>query len=109
MDTHLLTAAPISRDKEMFVRMIIGEAIDDEHLKELVQFARDDDEIARTPGYRGMQILQEEGGRMVLIVTNWTSREDCLRYHNSQSYRQFLDKAQHALIGDFVVKLFKTE
>jgi heme-degrading monooxygenase HmoA len=93
----------------MFVRMIIGEAIDDEHLKELIHSARDDDEIARNPGYRGMQILQEEGGKMVLIVTNWASRDDCFRYQGSQSYRQFLAKAQHALIGDFVVKLFKTE
>ncbi len=93
----------------MFVRMIIGQAIDDEHMKELVNLAKEDNEITRHPGYQGTQILQEEGGRMVLIITNWSSRENCIQYQGSRSYRQFLAKAQHAMIGDFVVKLFKTE
>jgi heme-degrading monooxygenase HmoA len=93
----------------MYCRMVIGEAIDDLHLQELVNLAKVDTEIACSPGFQGMQILQEDGGKMVLIVTTWTSSEDCLRYHASHAYRQFLAKAHHALIGDFVVKLFRIE
>jgi heme-degrading monooxygenase HmoA len=89
--------------------MVIGEALDDLHAQELVNLAKTDTDVAQSPGFQGMQILQEDGGKMVLIITNWTSREDCLRYHASRGYRKFLAQAQHALIGDFVVKVFRTE
>jgi len=93
----------------MYCRMVIGEAIDELHAQELVNLAKADTDIAQSPGFQGMQILQEEAGKMVLIITNWASREDCLRYHSSRGYRKFMAQAQHALIGDFVVKVFRAE
>jgi hypothetical protein len=55
---------------------------------------------------RGYSILVEEGGRMVILITDWPSREDCLTYHASRIYRQFVASTQHMLVGDYVVKVF---
>ena len=93
----------------MYCRMVIGEALDDLHAQELVNLAKADTDVVQSPGFQGMQILQEDGGKMVLIITNWASREDCLHYHVSRGYNKFMAQAQHALIGDFVVKVFRTE
>ena len=51
--------------------------------------------------------VAEEDGRMAVSLTLWKTREDCIQYHCSRSYRQFVAKTQHLLLGDFVVKLFK--
>jgi hypothetical protein len=51
--------------------------------------------------------MVEEDGRMAVSLTLWKSREDCVRYHCSRSYRQFVARTQHLLLGDFVVKLFR--
>ena len=51
--------------------------------------------------------MVEEDGRMAVSLTLWKTREDCIKYHCSRSYRQFVAKTQHLLLGDFVVKLFK--
>ena len=62
-----------------------------------------------TSGYAGSQLLVEEGGNMVIALTTWTTREDCLRHHSSRNYRQFVAGTQHLLAGSFVVKIFKEE
>jgi heme-degrading monooxygenase HmoA len=51
--------------------------------------------------------MVEEGGNMAVSLTVWKTREDCLRYHSSRSYRQFVARTQHLLAGNFVVKIFK--
>ena len=64
--------------------------------------------ICKEPGILRSDILFEEGGRMAIVITTWNTREDCLRYHTSRAYRQFIAQTQHPLIGDFVVKLFRS-
>jgi len=49
----------------------------------------------------------EDGGNMAVAFTFWKTKEDCLKYHSSRSYRQFVSRTQHLLVGDFVVKLFR--
>ena len=44
---------------------------------------------------------------MVILVTEWPNREDCLAYHASRAYRQLLGATQHMLVGNYVVKLFQ--
>ena len=51
-------------------------------------------------------ILVEEGGRMVILITDWPNREQCLAYHASRRYRQLVAETQHMLVGDYVVKIF---
>jgi heme-degrading monooxygenase HmoA len=92
----------------MYARMVIGEAISDEQVKE---FARIYDsevvpQLRTEPGFSSAQLMVEEGGRMAVSLTMWDTREDCVKYHSSRSYRQFVAKTQHLLIGEFVVKLF---
>ncbi len=59
------------------------------------------------PGFQSARLMVEEGGRMAVSLTIWNTRDECLNYHSSRSYRQFVSRTQHLLVGDFVVKLFK--
>ena len=95
----------------MYVRMVIGEAISDDQIKEFVSRfkAEIQPEILEQPGIHRSEVMIEEGGRMVLVITYWNTRDACLKYHASRGYRQFVAKTQHLLLGDFVVKLFRTE
>ena len=54
-------------------------------------------------------ILAEEGGRMVILVTEWSNREDCLQYHVSKTNRRFIAETQDLLVGSYVVKLFQNK
>ena len=93
----------------MYARMVIGETASDEQLKEFVRiYGSDVLPVLRTePGFKSASLLIEEGGRMAVSVTTWASRDACLKYHSSRSYRQFVAKTQHLLLGNFVVKLFE--
>lgn len=91
----------------MYVRMIIGEVISEPQATEVERIVKEHDFTG--PGFQGFQCLREEGGNMLVVITSWTTKEDCLRYHSSRSYRQFVAKSQHLLLGDFVVKLFRME
>ena len=66
-------------------------------------------EMVKNAANVGANFMVEDGGNMILIITHWTSRENCLKYHCSRAYRQLVAKTQHLLIGDFVVKLFRME
>ena len=93
----------------MYARMVIGEAISEEQVRE---FARIYDaemlpQLVKEPGFESGRFMTEDGGNMAVSLTVWKSREDCLHYHSSRSYRQFVARTQHLLIGDFVVKLFR--
>ena len=85
-------------------RMIICEAINDDLISELVRLLQD--HVRDIPNLAGHSILVEEGGRMVLLITEFRNREDCLLYHASRAYRQLVARTQHLLIGSYVVKLF---
>ena len=88
-------------------RMSICEAINDDAVKEVVNQMQ---EHARSiPCLTGYSILVEEGGRMVILLTGWNNRQECLAYHASRAYRQLVASTQHMLIGDFVVKLFQNK
>jgi len=92
----------------MYARMVIGEAISDEQVREFARIYASDvlPQLRAETGFASAQLMIEEGGRMAVSLTVWNTREDCFRYHSSRSYRQFVAKTQHLLVGDFVVKLF---
>jgi heme-degrading monooxygenase HmoA len=93
----------------MYARMVIGEASSESQVEEFARIYTADvlPELTREPGFAAGHFMVEEGGRMAISLTLWKSREDCVKYHCSRSYRQFVTKTQHLLVGDFVVKLFK--
>jgi hypothetical protein len=88
-------------------RMVIGEALTDDNVNEIV--TRMQDHVQNIPELIGHSILAEEGGRMVILVTDWSNRQDCLEYHGSRSNRQFIADTQHMLVGNYVVKLFQNK
>jgi hypothetical protein len=85
-------------------RMIICEAVNDAVIGDLVRLLQD--HVGEIPNLAGHSVLVEEGGRMVLLITEFRNREDCLLYHSSRAYRQLVARTQHLLIGSYVVKLF---
>ena len=93
----------------MYARMVIGEAISDEQVLEFARIYVSEvlPQLKAEPGFASAQLMIEEGGRMAVSLTLWNTREDCFKYHFSRSYRQFVAKTQHLLVGDFVVKLFR--
>ena len=95
----------------MFAKMIIGECLSEAELREFSKFYETNvtPQLTEEPGYAGSQLLVEEGGNMVIALTTWTTRENCLRHHSSRNYRRFVAATQHLLAGSFVVKIFKEE
>jgi len=89
--------------------MVIGEAISEEQVREFARiYIRDVlPDLKKQPGFDSARFMVEDGGNMAVSLTVWSSRDDCLRYHSSRAYRQFVAKTQHLLLGNFVVKLFK--
>ena len=93
----------------MYARMVIGEALSEEQVGEFSRIYQSDvlPGLARESGFKSASLMVEEGGNMAVSLTVWKTREDCLRYHTSPSYRQFVARTQHFLAGNFVVKIFK--
>ena len=93
----------------MYARMVIGEANSENQVQEFVRIYANEvlPELEHEPGFASARFMVEEDGRMAVSLTLWNTRDDCLKYHCSRSYRQFIAKTQHLLVGDFVVKLFK--
>jgi heme-degrading monooxygenase HmoA len=93
----------------MYARMVIGEAGSPDQVREFKRVYAEDvlPELEREPGFDSARFLVEDGGNMAVSLTLWTTREHCLKYHSSRSYRQFVAKTQHLLVGSFVVKIFK--
>jgi heme-degrading monooxygenase HmoA len=93
----------------MYARMVIGEANSEEQVLEFVRIYSSEvlPELTNEPGFASAHLMVEEDGCMAVSLTLWKTREDCIKYHCSRSYRQFVAKTQHLLVGNFVVKLFK--
>ena len=93
----------------MYARMVIGEAISDAQVQEFARIYAADvlPGLRKEPGFETGRLMIEDGGNMAVSLTVWKSRDECLRYHSSRSYRQFIAKTQHLLLGNFVVKLFR--
>src|SRR5262245_61345371 len=93
----------------MYARMVIGEAISEDQVREFARIYASDvlPDLKKEQGFDSARLMIEDGGNMAVSLTLWDSRDDCLRYHSSRSYRQFVSKTQHLLVGNFVVKLFK--
>jgi quinol monooxygenase YgiN len=85
--------------------MIICEAATDELAREIV--AKMHEHVRTLTGPIKHSILVEEGGRMVILITDWPNHEECLTFHASRAYRQLVAATQHMLVGDYVVKLFQ--
>ena len=86
-------------------RMIVGEAASDVAVKEIVNLMQE--HLRDVAGVNGHSILVEEGGLMVILITDWPNRQDCVAYHASRAYRQLVAATQHLLVGSYVVKLFQ--
>jgi hypothetical protein len=95
----------------MYARMVIGEALSDEQVREFSRIYRAEvlPTLAHEAGFESASLMVEEGGNMAISLTLWKTREDCLRYHSSRSYRQFVTRTQHLLAGNFVVKIFREQ
>jgi heme-degrading monooxygenase HmoA len=93
----------------MYARMVIGEAISDPQVREFARIYTSEvlPDLQSQPGFDSAKLMVEEGGQMAVSLTLWKTRDDCLKYHSSRAYRQFVAKTQHLLVGEFVVKLFK--
>ena len=74
-------------------------------VKEIV--TRMQEHVRDVPSVNSHSILVEEGGRMVVLTTDWPNRQDCIAYHASRAYRQLVAATQHLLMGNYVVKLFQ--
>src|SRR5438094_8036808 len=94
----------------MYARMVIGEANSESQVEEFARIYTSEvlPELTREPGFASARLMVEEDGRMAVSLTLWKTRDECIKYHCSRSYRQFVAKTQHLLVGDFVVKLFKS-
>ena len=94
----------------MYARMVIGEALSEDQVDEFFRIYQADvlPGLTTEPGFDSARLLVEEEGNMAVSLTVWRTREDCLRYHSSRSYRQFVARTQHLLAGNFVVKIFRT-
>ncbi|HEX4998788.1 MAG TPA: antibiotic biosynthesis monooxygenase [Terriglobia bacterium] len=92
----------------MYARMVIGEAVSDEQTREFASIYAAEvlPELRQQPGFDSGRFMIEENGRMAVSLTLWRTRSDCLRYHSSRAYRNFVNRTQHLLVGNFVVKLF---
>src|SRR5262245_33238813 len=93
----------------MYARMVIGEATSVEQVREfmLVYTSEVLPGLQREPGFESAHLMVEDGGTMAISLTLLKTREHCLTYHSSRSYRQFVAKTQHLLAGNFVVKIFR--
>ena len=93
----------------VYARMVIGEALSEDQVVEFSRIYQTDvmPALVHESGFASAMLMVEEDGNMAVSLTLWRTREDCLRYHSSRSYRQFVAKTQHLLAGNFVVKIFK--
>ncbi len=93
----------------MYARMVIGEAVSEDQVREFARIYSAEvlPELQKAPGFDSARFMVEEDGRMAVSLTLWKTRDDCLQYHSSRSYRHFVARTQHLLVGDFVVKLFR--
>ena len=90
-----------------YTRMAICEVLSDEHVPEIVSKMQ---EHARTlPYVIGHSILVEQGGRLVILITEWRNLQDCFLYHSGRAYRQLIADTQVMLAGSVVVKFFQNK
>jgi heme-degrading monooxygenase HmoA len=94
----------------MYARMVIGEALSEDQVEEFSRIYQAEvlPDLHNEGGFEEARLMVEEDGNMAVSLTIWKTRDDCLRYHSSRSYRQFVAKTQHLLAGNFVVKIFRT-
>lgn len=85
-----------------YVRMVIGETISEPDIDRWEKQVRKFMEQV----VMEYQVLREDGGNMVVLLTRFETREGCLAFHSSKVYREFVRETQHLLVGNYVVKLF---
>lgn len=81
-------------------RTVIGEAVTDEITNELV--IKMQEHVRNIPCVVDHSVLIEEGGRLVMLVTNWHNRQDCMTYHTNRIYRQLVASMQQMPIGAYI-------
>ena len=90
-----------------YTRMSICEVLTDEHVPEIV--SKMQEHARRLPYVVDHSILVEQAGRMVILITEWRSLQDCFLYHSGRAYRQLMADTQDRLAGNVVVKFFQNK
>lgn len=85
-----------------YIRMVIGETVAQPQVDEWEKQVRKFMERA----VMEYQVLREDGGNMVILVTRFETRGGCLAFHSSKMYWEFVRETSHLLVGNYVVKLF---
>ena len=89
-----------------WTRMAICETVSEGLVKAVVNKMQE--HVRDIPGVIGHSVLVEEGGLMVILMTDWPNRQECLAYHASKANRQLVASTQHMLTGNYVVKIFQS-
>lgn len=91
-----------------YTRMVIGETRSINGVKALSNLI--DAHVADIrphPDFVSLRLLEEDGGKLVILEVTFASKEACLLYPQSYPYRKFVMASQHLLVWDFVVKWFR--
>ena len=91
---------------KLHAKMVIGECINDEGVR-AIETMVEESNLGAEQGFVNCQVLTETDGRMVVILTTWESPEARNRHHGSRLYRQFVERTQHLILGNYVVKHFE--
>jgi heme-degrading monooxygenase HmoA len=65
------------------------------------------DHVAREQGYQGADVLSQDDGLMVGLLTVWTSRDDARHFHDSGLNQLLMAVTELRITGTPVVKLFR--
>ena len=65
------------------------------------------DHLAAEQGYQRADVLSQDDGLMVGLLTVWSSREDALGFHHSDLNRLLMAVTTLRIAGTPVVKLFR--
>ena len=90
----------------MFLLMTIAECISEAQVKEFVRLFHDET-FDLPPGSPEALVLTEHEGNMIVIQFEFSTREKLLTFGQSRSWRQFVSRSQHLLVGNYIRKIFE--
>src|SRR2546430_11532171 len=95
----------------MYARMVIGEAISEEQVREFARIYICDvqPKLKDEPGFQSARLMVEEGGRMAVSLTVLENLVDCLDYQSNRCYRQVVSQTQHLHAGGFILNLVEAQ
>src|SRR5256886_16047849 len=86
----------------MYARMVIGEAISEEQVREFARIYICDvqPKLKDEPGFQSARLMVEEGGRMAVSTKISEIPHDCLNYHSRPCFPPFVSHTHNLLAGD---------